>query len=344
MHWRDPSVAGRDPAAAHGGNLAAARARFPDAPEPWIDLSTGINPLRYPVLCDLLAESVWTRLPEPMEIAQLEAVAAAAYDVARHGRLVAANGTQPLIQILPQLIPARRVAILGFGYQEHPARWRAAGAQVSVVETVEELEAGDVDLALVVNPNNPDGRLVDAIRLTDVAQRLAARGGYLVVDEAFMDVVRPSQSLAPVLPDNTILLRSFGKAYGLAGLRLGFAIADPGIADRLRDMLGPWPVSGPAIAIGSAALSDRDWLERILTELDLAGTRLDNLLGAAGLTLAGGTRLFRLVVSPEALRWHERLGHDGILTRPFAERPEWLRVGLPSEAAAWQRLQAALLG
>ncbi|MCS0502912.1 threonine-phosphate decarboxylase CobD [Ancylobacter mangrovi] len=332
------------PAVAHGGNLSAARRLFPDAAGPWIDLSTGINPLAYPMETLNLPASAWTRLPEPAEIERLEASAAAAYGAPDPRGLVAASGTQPLLQLLPQLLPARRVAILGFGYQEHPACWRAAGAEVRIVENVDELAAPGTEVALVVNPNNPDGRLTDAAALREVGESLAARGGRLIVDEAFMDVVRPSQSLAPRLPPGTIVLRSFGKAYGLAGLRLSFAISDPATAGQIRARLGAWPVSGPALAIGTAALADRDWMEAEIARLEAAAARLDRLLERAELDAVGGTSLFRLVRSPDAAGWFERLGRAGILVRRFDERPEWLRFGLPGPEADWRRLETALRG
>ncbi|MFT0859629.1 threonine-phosphate decarboxylase CobD [Ancylobacter sp. G4_0304] len=334
-----PSAASRP---RHGGELDAARARFPQAPEPWIDLSTGINPRPYPFEASTLGEELWTRLPERAALERLEAVAARAYGVPAHGRVVAASGTQPLIAALPALFPARRVAILGFGYQEHPARWHAAGAQVRIVEEMEALCAQDIDLGVVVNPNNPDGRLVEPGDLDSVAARLAARGGALVVDEAFMDVVAPSRSLIPALPPRTIILRSFGKAYGLAGLRLSFAVSEPETAGRLRAALGPWPVSGPALAIGTQALADAGWLARARAQLDHDAARLDGVLRAAGFEPVGGTSLFRLAATPDAARWFERLGRAGILVRSFHERPHWLRFGLPGNDAAWRRLEAAL--
>lgn len=326
----------------HGGELDAARARFPQAPEPWIDLSTGINPHPYPFDAGALAQPVWTRLPERAALERLEAVAARAYGVPAHGRVVAASGTQPLIAALPALFPAKRVAILGFGYQEHPLRWRTAGAQVQIVDEVAALGTDDIDLAVVINPNNPDGRLVEPAELASVAGRLSVRGGALVMDEAFMDVVAPSCSLIPVLPPRTVILRSFGKVFGLAGLRLSFAVSESEIAGRLRAALGPWPVSGPALAIGTQALGDAGWLARTRSELEQSAARLDALLLGAGFALVGGTSLFRLVAAPDAAHWFERLGRAGILVRIFAERPDWLRFGLPSDDAAWRRLAAAL--
>lgn len=321
----------------HGGDLAAARALFPGAPEPWLDLSTGINPHAYPV--GAIAPSAFSRLPAAADVAALEQGAAAAYGATRPAAVVSAPGTQALIQLLPRLIPARQVAVLGFSYQEHAACWRAAGATVRVVDHIGDLTAADIDVAVIVNPNNPDGRLVPVADLLAVAAHLAARERTLIVDEAFMDVVRPSASLVPHLPDaGAIVLRSFGKAYGLAGLRLGFAVATPAQSGRLRAMMGPWAVSGPAIAIGARALADDAWLEATRLRLDAAARCLDEVLRAAGLELVGGTSLYRLAASHEAAGWFQRLGRAGILVRPFPDRPHWLRFGLPGSPDAWARL------
>ncbi len=328
------------PVVRHGGDLAGARLRFPDAPLPWVDLSTGLNPVPYPV--PPLAAAAWARLPDTDALAGLEAAAARAYGVRPEAAVVAAPGTQALIQLLPRLRPAREVAVLGFGYAEHPAVWRAAGARVTVVDDVALLRRADV--AVVVNPNNPDGRQVDPADLADLAGALAARGGLLVVDEAFADVMDPEASLVPRLPAHAVVLRSFGKAYGLAGLRLGFAITMPERAVGLRRGLGPWPVSGPAIAVASRALADEAWLPDAVRRLRGEAARLDGLFAAARLPVIGGTPLFRLVETPLAGDWFERLGRAGLLVRAFAERPHWLRIGLPGDPPAWDRLRAALLG
>jgi cobalamin biosynthetic protein CobC len=138
------------------------------------------------------------------------------------------------------------------------------------------------------------------------------------------------------------VLRSFGKIYGLAGVRLGFAVTSPYLAVPLRQAIGPWAVSGPAIEVGRAALSDRAWLERTVARLGRETAMLDRLLQEAGFAIVGGTPLFRLSARPNAGAWFERLCRAGILTRPFAVRPDWLRFGIPHGRAQWQRLKAAL--
>jgi len=174
------------------------------------------------------------------------------------------------------------------------------------------------------------------------AQALARRGGLLVVDEAFMDVIAPAMSLLPALPGGAIVLRSFGKAYGLAGLRLGFAVASGELGGRLRAALGPWAVSGPAVAIGRRALADKRWLAAATARLKEEARRLDHLLSEAGFTVVGGTPLFRLAECEDAAMWFRKLGRAGILTRPFPARAGVLRFGIPSDERGWARLEAAL--
>jgi cobalamin biosynthetic protein CobC len=319
----------------HGGRLAAARRAFPSAPEPFFDLSTGINPYAFEV--PALSPDAFRRLPEPEQVAALEQAAAAAYGVADPKLVIAAPGSQALIQFLPRLCPAPRVAVLGPSYAGHAAAWRAAGCVVHEASRLGALRGAAA--AVVCNPNNPDGRRHPAAELLELARTC----GLLIVDEAFVDLEDAGLSLAPFLPQaGVIVLRSFGKAYGLAGLRLGFALAGPDLGPALRAALGPWPVSGPAIVVGCAALADAGWRASAAKRAAAATARLDALLRAAGLDVVGGTALFRLVASNHAAAAFDRLGRAGILVRRFPEHPRWLRFGLPGSEPAWQRLAAAL--
>jgi cobalamin biosynthetic protein CobC len=211
---------------------------------------------------------------------------------------------------------------------------------VTEVHALTDLAAFDV--AVVVNPNNPDGRMCAPAALADVAGVLARRGGRLVVDEAFVDLLGRDRSLVPGLPPGAIVLRSFGKAYGLAGVRLGFAVASAVDCARLRAALGPWAVSGPAIEIGQRALEDNEWLARAGARLQLEAARLDQLLMTVGFDALGGTPLFRLAQRNQADSVFAQLCQAGILTRPFRTRPDWLRFGIPHAAEAWRRLEVAL--
>lgn len=322
----------------HGGDLLAARMRFPEAPEPWIDLSTGINPTPYPFKPPPL--SAYSRLPAPGEIRALEAIAARAYGLRDPACVVAGSGSQPLIQLLPFLRERGRVAILGPTYREHERSWVRAGFDLRRVADLKAALDERPDVIVAVNPNNPDGRVLPRAALLQAAGRLAERGGWLVIDEAFADF-EPDASLASAQAEGVTVLRSLGKAYGLAGLRLGFALTDPALAARIRQSLGPWPVSGPAIAIGGEALADKAWLARQSDLLEASAAKLDRLLVNAGFTIIGGTRLFRLARHPEAPTRFEQLARQGIWSRQFPENPDLLRFGnLP--ASAWKRFRMAL--
>ena len=315
----------------HGGDLAAVRARFPQAPQPWIDLSTGINPHPYPV--GILPDECFARLPEPARLRDLEAAAARAYG-ADPRDVVAAPGAQALINLLPRLLPGARVGVLGPTYEEHAASWRRAGREVRVCASPEEFTG--CDIGVIVNPNNPTGRIVSRENLLALAQRLP-----IVVDESFADF-SPQASIADAAADaGAIVLRSFGKTYGLAGLRLGFAIAPRDIAEAARAEFGPWPVSGAAIEIGCRALCDDRWFREAHDKAAASAARLDQLLTEAGCTIAGGTRLFRLVAHEGAQGMADLLARAGIHVRRFSYRPDWLRFGLPRDDA-WTRLKQAL--
>ncbi|WP_230533653.1 threonine-phosphate decarboxylase CobD [Microvirga roseola] len=321
----------------HGGDLDEATRLFPDAPQPWIDLSTGINPIAYPV--PPLPPSLFERLPSPAAHNDLERAAAEAYRAAGSEMVVAAPGTQVLISLLPSLWPRARVAILGPTYAEHAQAWRKAGHEVAEIGTPGQ--AGDADILVVVNPNNPDGRIVGREKLLAIAEHLRQRRGWLIVDEAFADF-DADETLVPLLPDNAIVLRSFGKTYGLAGVRLGFSISNQGFAGRLRAMLGPWAVSGPAIEVGRRALLDHDWLASTRQARAADARRLDALLAVFSASPPRGTILYRLAESSQAPVLFSHLGQRGIWARRFAHDPRLLRFGLPGSEAAWLRLEQAL--
>ncbi len=323
----------------HGGNLAAARRLFPRAPEPWIDLSTGINAKAYPV--GEISAASWRRLPEENATSALEQAARLAFGAGESACVVAAPGTQALIGLLPLLFPAKRIGILDFTYGEHELCWSQAGAQVETVGSLDALAT--FDHAVIVNPNNPDGRLVAPQTLVDLGERLGARGGRLIVDEAFVDFLSPDASVAPMLPSaGLIVLRSFGKAYGLAGLRLGFALASAEDAARMRRALGPWPVSGAAIEIGLRALSDRLWRDEARAGANRDAERLDQLLIAAGFRPAGGAPLFRWVKCDDAHAAFRKLAEVGVLARAFASQPQALRFGVPADEPVWDELARRL--
>jgi cobalamin biosynthesis protein CobC len=317
----------------HGGRMDEAARLFPDAPLPWIDLSTGINPHAWAGARPDFA--ALRRLPDPAETAALEQAAAAAFNLPHATMLAAVPGAEAGLRLLPRLTDAASVNILLPTYGGHEEAWRAAGRTVRAVTSLDALPQSAA--LVLVNPNNPDGRSIPPEELL----RLANGTRLVIVDESFGDVA-PHLSVAPHAHDRLVVLRSFGKFYGLAGVRLGFIVAGPSIIAQVRTGFGDWPVSAEALAAGTKAYADRDWAEATRARLQQASQRLDLLLTRAGLKLLGGTSLFRLCATPQAGLWFTHLARHGLLVRPFAQQPTWLRFGLPGTEAEWARLAAAL--
>lgn len=321
----------------HGGKLRQAAARYGVPLEDWLDLSTGINPNGWPV--PPVPASCWARLPEDDD--GLEQAAQTYYQAER---VLPVAGSQAAIQALPRLRPRSRVAVLAPGYAEHAHAWRNANHEVSAV-AAEHLDEAvpKSDVLLLIHPNNPTGARFSVERLLGWHARLAERGGWLVVDEAFMDVT-PEHSLCAVSDrPGLIVLRSLGKFFGLAGARVGFVFAQAPLLARLRGALGPWSVSAPARWVAAAALSDRAWQDAARQRLVADGANLKTLLARHGLNPVGACALFQWARTPDAQGLHEALARQGILTRLFTETSS-LRFGLPGDEIAWTRLDAALSG
>jgi cobalamin biosynthetic protein CobC len=324
----------------HGGDLTEAMARHGGATADWLDLSTGINPNTWPVPRDLAA-TLWQRLPSRAAEDALRNAAREAYGVPDGVSVAIAPGTQALIQWLPRLALPGSVAISAPTYGEHAAAWTFAGRDAICPPSMIELPA-HIRHAVVVNPNNPDGRILDFATLNQLSGIVHARGGWLIVDEAFADVVPECSAVALCCDHPVIVLRSFGKFFGLAGLRLGFAIAQPAIIERIATALGPWPCSGPALAIGCAALRDRGWADRTRKALDEQARKLDEVLTAAGFAVVGGTPLFRLACHRDAQAVHALLAHRHVWCRRFDGAADRLRFGLPPDDLGLKRLAQAL--
>jgi len=303
---------GRD----HGGALDAACARWGGARADWIDLSTGINPVPYP-LPDL-PRSDWTALPDAGATRALEQAARAFWSVPADAAILAAPGASCLIAALPRCLAGGAVQIRPDTYNEHAAAFRDAGWRV----TPEPAE-----VQVLVHPNNPTGEFCTA-----------PDSPTAVIDESFCDT-DPARSMVHTAGPN-LLLKSFGKFWGLAGLRLGFAIGAPSLIEKLRARIGPWPVSGPALTIATRALSDNAWAAGTRERLTRDADRLDRLLSSTGARPTGACPLFRLCTLPDAARLHAHFARHRILTRVFPYEPGWLRLGLP-HPDHWQRLEHA---
>ncbi|BAJ82864.1 putative threonine-phosphate decarboxylase/cob(II)yrinic acid a,c-diamide reductase (plasmid) [Acidiphilium multivorum AIU301] len=318
----------------HGGNLDEAMAGFGGTAADWIDLSTGINRQPWPV--PPLPPEAWTALPTKRALAALIEAARGVWGT--EAPMVALAGAQAAIQLIPHLAPPGRARVLAPTYNEHAAALRAAGWAVKEVSRLEELAGAD--LAVLVNPNNPDGRRIEPEALLALLPQV----GRLVVDESFGDP-DPALSLAAGCGrPGLIVLRSFGKFWGLAGVRLGFAIGPAADIAALAERAGPWAVSGPALEIGRRALLDTAWAEATRQRLAENALRLDALVARAGWELIGGTGLFRLYRTPEGTAAQARLARHRIWSRIFPARPDWLRLGLPGSEEEWKRMEAALKG
>lgn len=324
---------------AHGGRLRAAALHYGRPVEEWVDLSTGINPHAYPL--PPIPASCWQRLPEDED--PLAATAARYYGCPN---LWPVAGSQAAIQALPGVIEAllpgstpRQVAVLTPAYAEHAAAWATAGWTLHPCNA-DEITASKAPVIQLCNPNNPTSVGFSVETLVQVAERQAARGGYLIIDEAFIDAT-PDASLAPRLDQHPalIILRSLGKFFGLAGARVGFVLAAPAIGTALQERLGPWSVAGPSRHAACCALADLDWQDATRAALHQASARLAALLAPLG--PSHGTALFRWLPHPDAAALSTFFAERGLLLRHFAT-PAAVRFGLPGNEADWQRLATAL--
>ncbi len=319
----------------HGGRLQAAAARYGIPAGQWLDLSTGINPHGY--VPPPIPDAAWARLPQEHD--GLEEAAAAYYGTAD---LIAVAGSQAAIQALPRIRGRSAVCVLSPCYAEHAHAWRGAGHDVRPMAAHEiENRLSGADVLVLANPNNPTGVTFAPEQLRGWHNMLAARGGWLVVDEAFMDATPLSTLIQAQMPAGLIVLRSVGKFFGLAGVRVGFVAAQPTVRNAVRELLGPWTLPGPSRVVARAALQDRAWQAGARARLADSRRRLAALLQEAGLAPTGGCALFQWIRTEQAHALHERLAQQGILTRYF-EAPRSLRFGLPGAESEWERLALAL--
>jgi cobalamin biosynthetic protein CobC len=321
----------------HGGNIDQAMARHGGASSDWLDLSTGINPCAYPI--PDLPSQAWSDLPTISNKERLHKAAKSAWSC--RGEVLAVSGAQAAIQMMPHFAPAaglpgRHAKILTPTYNEHANVLRLAGWNVEEVSQLEQL--ADCDLAIVVNPNNPNGRLYQPEQLAALLPHV----GRLVVDESFMDCETGYSLTTDTDKDGLIILRSFGKFYGLAGIRLGFVVASPQDIRVFNQLAGPWPVSGAAIEIGTTALSDHKWQNETILRLRKDAARLDILIQLSGATLVGGTPLFRLYDCPNAAVFQDQLAAHHIWSRIFPYSQSFIRLGLPGSQKDWEKLETAI--
>jgi len=319
----------------HGGNLRQAAKNSSIPLNQWLDLSTGVNPNGWPV--PEVPSRVWQRLPEIND-----GLEQAARDYYGCDLLLPVAGSQAAITRLPQLRDRSRVGLLALSYNEHAAAWQRAGHEVVLLqaETVAE-QLQTLDVLLLVNPNNPTGTYWSVSQLRDFSQQLAKRGGWLIVDEAFIDAT-PEQSMLPFVGEpGLIVLRSLGKFFGLAGVRLGFVFAWRALLAELDELANPWEVNHVARYVGRMALMDDAWQRQTRRELPKQVYRLAQLLDESGLSVSGGCALFQWCERADAESLQQQLAQQGVWVRLFRQQPS-VRFGLPADEDQWQRLQIAL--
>ncbi|RQR87089.1 threonine-phosphate decarboxylase [Burkholderia sp. Bp9012] len=320
----------------HGGNLHEAARRHGIPYDAWLDLSTGINPVGYPV--PPVPADAWRRLPDDGDT--LAACAAGYYGAPDAAHVLPVAGSQAAIRALPALLPTGDAGVAALAYGEYAPAFARHGHRVVPLDIGADVLPATLRHVIVGNPNNPTAEFVPAERLLGWHAQLSARGGTLIVDEAFADTgVTPSLAQFTDRP-GLVVLRSVGKFFGLAGIRAGFVLACPERVAALRDMLGAWTVSGPARHAVAAAFADRAWQAAARARLAADGQRLAALLRTHGFAVHA-TPLFSWTDDPRAAALHAALAAHGIWTRYFA-RPSSVRVGLPGNEAEWRRVADAL--
>ena len=308
----------------HGGGLDAAARAYGGSREDWLDLSTGVNPWPYP-LPEFTGDD-WQQLPDRSATQRLLTAARRFWNVPDKADIIAAPGASALIARIPALTSRGTVSIADRTYNEHAAAFDSSGWTRS---------EDDPDAQVLVHPNNPDGAL-----WANSDRRCALN----ILDESFCDTCPRESLISLAASPDFLILKSFGKFWGLAGLRLGFAIGDPILIARLKDLIGPWAVSGPALRIGAMALEDADWANAMRVRLQAQSRRLDDLMAANGMKSAGGTSLFRLYDTEDASALFRHLAQHHILARIFPYSQRWLRLGLPPSEQGWARLATAMKG
>lgn len=319
----------------HGGNLALAAQTYGIPLASWVDLSTGINPNHYPI--PAIPHHIWQRLPEDHD-----GLAEAACGYYGCTSILPTAGSQAALQILPKLRSPCHVAMPSTMYQEHAHAWQSQGHTVHFFTDMPEDETlNRADVVLLCNPNNPTGKRFAPSLLLAWHATLAQRGGWLIVDEAFMDVTPTESIAAHAHQEGLFVLRSLGKFFGLASIRVGFLIANKPYLVRAQEMMGPWPIAGASRYIAIQALLDMQWQAQARDALIVGSQRLQLMLSHSGLKPQGGTALFHYVTHPHALIMQDQLAQQGIWTRVFDQHAA-LRFGLPADHQ-WAALDAALI-
>lgn len=310
----------------HGGDLVWASQHFQVPLENWLDLSTGINPYSYPI--PIIAPADWHFLPTKKSLENTLDVARQYYNIPPSASLAIGTGSQSLIQSLAYLISPQPIAIISPTYSGHASAFNHAGFPITFCSSIDDMKKTDCRYGIVVNPNNPDGRIFDKEALLRLHQQLSDLGGGLILDEAFADTIPTISLSSHTNQPGLIILRSLGKFFGLAGVRIGFAIGSDPLIHKLQKMMGPWPIAGGILKIVQAALVDVSWVQKMQQQLNVQASAMDQFLWEMGIPTTRSTPLFCLVDHPDSPSIYQHLAAQGILLRAFKERPNWLRLGL----------------
>lgn len=274
------------------------------------------------------------------------AVATAAI-AARHGRdpaevLVTAGAAEAFVLVARAFTPHRPVAVHP-SFTEPEAALAAAGhlvgrAIAAAPAFLLPAVPDDADLVVLGNPTNPTG----VLHPKQAVRALARPGRTLVVDEAFMDFV-PGETSS--LADSSgvpglVVVRSLTKMWGLAGLRIGYILAEPAVVERLRDQQPLWAVSTPALHAAIACMSDEALAEAAAAAQETAEDRellAGRLRTVPGITVSpGASANFLLLHTEDGAAFRDRLRGRGFATRRGDTfpglGPDWTRVTVPSRS------------
>lgn len=322
--------------AEHGGNLDEAAQAYGFEPGMMHDLSTGIAPMSYQM--PLPASDAYQALPLASDMEALCKVARACYRVPDAASLCVGGGSQALLAALPYLFASCLVWCPEPTYNEHHYRWEKASHQVDGGLSCPQ----EAKIIILGQPNNPTGRLWQADEIARYLAHVKQCDGLLIIDEAFVDIM-PEHSSCQIAGDEAlVILRSVGKFYGLAGLRVGFAIGGANFIARLQDEIGPWPVSQPALLVAKTALADKDWQARHLAKLQEICDWQSDVLAKAGFEIITSMALFITIRHKRMAAFHHHLASHGYWTRIYQNDKQMMRLGLLAPDCDRQQFESLL--
>lgn len=315
----------------HGGRLNKAAKKFSIPIENWIDLSTGINPNHWPI--PNIPNKYFTRLPEDDD-----GLVEAARKYYQADNLLPVAGSQSVIQLLPLLREKSKVAVPDIGYAEHAHQWQTAGHEIVFYKTsnLDDI-VNDVDVLIIINPNNPTGETVTQKQLLAWHKILQSKQGWLIVDEAFADAEEIPSIVNMSHLTGLIVLRSIGKFFGMAGVRSGFVFAEKNLLIEINEKLGPWALTGVSRYVTTMALLDDKWILNSKQTLNQTSDFMEDLIFECSGIMPSGTKLFKTIFHLQAEEVFELFAKQGILVR-LLDNKQGLRFGMPSNRD-WEKVK-----